>query len=61
MAMLTKQVWHLWQQPDSLCARVLKAKYFPNSSILGAKPKLGMSYSWRSILGGLEIVKKGMI
>jgi hypothetical protein len=60
-AMLAKQGWRLWQQPDSLCARVLKAKYYASSSVLEAKPKAGMSYSWRSILGGLEIVKKGMI
>lgn len=61
LAMLAKQGWRLWQQPNSLCARVLKAKYFANSSVLEAKPKSGMSYSWRSILRGLEIVKKGMI
>ena len=40
---------------------MLKAKYFPNSSVMDAKAKTGMSYSWRRILGGLELVKKGMI
>lgn len=60
MAMLAKQGWCLWQQLDSLCAKVLKAKYFANSSVLEAKPKAGMSYSWWSTLGGLEVVKKGM-
>ena len=46
LAMLAKQVWRLWQQPDSLCSRVLKAKYFPHTSVLEAKPKTGMSYTW---------------
>ena len=39
---------------------VLKAKYFSSSSILEAKPKFGMSYSWQSVLRGIELVKKGM-
>ena len=49
------------QNPDSLCACVLKAKYYANSSILEAKPKANMSYMWRSILRGIEVIKKGMI
>lgn len=55
LAMLSKQGWRLIQDPDSLCARILKAKYFPNSSCLEAVPKSGMSYSWRSILRGIEL------
>lgn len=61
LAMLAKQCWRIWDRPSSLCARILKAKYFPNTSILEAKPRHGMSYSWRSILRGLEILKLGMI
>jgi len=61
MAMLAKQGWRLLKEPESLCARVLKAKYHPNGSVLDAQPRRGMSYSWRSILLGLEVVKKGMI
>lgn len=60
MAMLAKQGWQLWQSPNSLCTHVLKAKYFSSSSILEAKPKFGMSYSWQSVLRGIELVKKGM-
>jgi len=44
-----------------MCARVLKAKYFANSSVIDAMPKSNMSYTWRSILRGLEVIKKGMI
>jgi len=59
LAMLAKQSWRLLKNPDSLCARVLKTKYFANSSVLDAMPKSNMSYTWRSILRGLEVIKKG--
>jgi hypothetical protein len=49
------------QHPDSLCAIVLKAKYFPESSILDAKPQFGMSYTWCNLLRGLEILKHGVV
>lgn len=53
LAMLAKQGWCLWRNKDSLCARVLKAKYYADTSVLDAKPKSGMSYSWRSVLRGI--------
>jgi hypothetical protein len=59
--MLAKQAWRMAIDPDSLCARVLKAKYFQNSSILDAKPVTGLSYSWRSILKGVGLMKEGVI
>jgi hypothetical protein len=59
--MLARQAWRMLINLDSLCAKVLKAKYFPDTSILDAILVRGMSYSWRSILKGLELVKKGMI
>lgn len=52
LAMLAKQGWRLLTCPESLCARVLKAKYFPHSDVLGAQAKDGISYVWRSILKG---------
>jgi hypothetical protein len=30
LAMLARQSWRLLKYPDSLCAKVLKAKYFPD-------------------------------
>jgi hypothetical protein len=49
------------QDPDSLCCKVLKALYFPNTSILEAKERPGISYTWRSILRGLDLLKNGLI
>uniref|UniRef100_A0A8I6XXP6 Uncharacterized protein n=1 Tax=Hordeum vulgare subsp. vulgare TaxID=112509 RepID=A0A8I6XXP6_HORVV len=34
IAMLSRQIWRLIQCPDSLCAKVLKARYFPMFSML---------------------------
>ena len=35
-ALLAKQIWHLRKNPDSLIARIIKAKYHPNDSVLKA-------------------------
>jgi hypothetical protein len=53
IAMLGKQGWRLVQNPNSLCAQVLRAKYYPNGNVLQAGAVDGMSYTWRSVLKGL--------
>ena len=60
-AMLAKQGWRLIQNLDSLCARILKANYYPNSDFLNAKCKDGCSYTWRSIMQWLKVLKDGVI
>lgn len=49
------------QNPTSLCARVLKTKYFPYCDVLHAKQKEGMSYTWRSIPKGIELLNEGVV
>ena len=39
LAMLAKQGWRLINDPESLCARVLRAKYYPNGDLLKADRK----------------------
>ena len=61
LALLAKQVWRLLSDSDLLCARVLRSKYYPNGKLLEAKLKKGASYTWQSILAGLECFKQGYI
>jgi hypothetical protein len=48
-------------EPESLCTRVLKAKYYPDGDLLKSEEKPGISYSRRSIVRGLKAIKQGMI
>ena len=61
IVMLARQAWRMLANPGSLCARVLKALYFPTSSLLEAVTKPGISYRWRSILKGVSLLKEGLI
>lgn len=60
-AMLAKQGWRLLTSPDSLCARVLKGKYYHDHEFMSAKNKRGSSHIWRAILHGREGLKLGLI
>jgi hypothetical protein len=61
LAMLAKQVWRLIDDPESLCAKVLRAKYFPDGHILEAGPKSGSSFTWQNIVAGIQTFKRGCI
>lgn len=41
LAMLAKQEWRLLKNPDSLCAQVLRVKYYPSGEVLNAVGNLG--------------------
>jgi hypothetical protein len=60
-ALLTKQGWRLVQNPKSLTARILKAKYYPNSSFIDASLGTRPSFAWRSILSAKDLLHQGMI
>jgi hypothetical protein len=59
-AMLGRQCWRLLTDQSSLCARVLKARYFPDCNFWEAPRPRSSSYTWRSILFGRELLKKGV-
>lgn len=60
LALLAKQAWRITTKPELLLSRILKARYFPNSSFfvadLGDRP----SQTWRSILLARPHLEAGM-
>lgn len=61
VALLARQSWRLIQYPNSLCARVLKSKYYPKGDLLNTVFSSDASPVWRGIEQGLELLKKGLI
>jgi hypothetical protein len=60
-ALLARKAWRLLTNPDSLCARVLKAKYYPNGRLEDTVFSGNASSTWTAIAYGLELLKKGLI
>jgi hypothetical protein len=60
-ALLARQAWRLLQFPDSLCSRLLKAKYFQQGELIDMIFPAGVSPTWRAIEYGLQLLKQGII
>jgi hypothetical protein len=60
-ALLARQAWRLLQFPNTLCARVLRAKYFPAGNLLDTAFIQNSSPSWQGVMHGLELLKEGAI
>lgn len=60
-ALLAKQGWCIIQNPESLVARLLKAKYYPNSDFLDSKIGSRSSFVWRSIYGAKVLLQQGLL
>ena len=61
LAMLAKQGWKLLHNPESIVARILKARYFPLGNFITAHVEANPSFTWRSIMEGLDLLLKGII
>ncbi|KAL6180425.1 hypothetical protein ACLB2K_047088 [Fragaria x ananassa] len=59
-ALLAKQGWRMICRPQSLLAQVLQVKYFPSTCFMQAEIRKKMSYSWRSMLKGQQLLTKGL-
>ena len=57
-AMLAKQYWKLIQNPNSLLARTLKSKFYPNCSLQEITTKPHHPWFWRSILNAGNVLLK---
>ena len=60
-ALIAKQGWRILQHPESLAGKVLKEKYFQNSSFLESNLERIPSYAWCNIWNGKSILMEGMI
>ena len=60
LTLLAKQGWRISQDMDSLAHRVLKAKYFPDSTFLEAQLGKNPSYTWRSLVAAIGVLKQGL-
>ena len=61
LALLAKKAWHLLNNPESLCATTLRAKYFRNGNLMNANLKKGSSFTWQSIMAGITTLKRDNI
>ncbi|XP_019155928.1 PREDICTED: uncharacterized protein LOC109152735 [Ipomoea nil] len=59
LALLGKHGWRLLTSPDSLVARIFKARYFPNTAFYEATLGGNPSYVWRSIMASQDLVRSG--
>ena len=60
LALLAKQGWRISQDIDSLAHQVLKDKYFPDSTFLEAQLGRNPSYTWRSLVAAIGVLKQGL-
>jgi hypothetical protein len=59
-ALLAKQSWRLMQNPHSVAAKVISAKYYHRGSFMSAKVGNKPSYAWQNISAGWELFQKGI-
>ncbi|OMO54692.1 reverse transcriptase [Corchorus capsularis] len=59
LSLLAKQCWRLVQNSDSLCFRLMKAKYFRGSNFMAARQGRNPSFLWRSLLAGRAVLAEG--
>jgi hypothetical protein len=61
-AMLSRQCWGLITElEDSLCAQVLKGRYFPGGYFLNFSTTRSCSFTWRSLMFGKDLLQQGII
>lgn len=59
--LFARQVWRILTIHDSLCAKLLKAIYFPVGDILNASLRTHPSQVWRSLLEGKDALSLGLV
>ncbi|KAA3489007.1 reverse transcriptase [Gossypium australe] len=61
ISLLAKQGWRIMNNTESLVAKVVKAKYFPDEQLLNSRLGNSSSYTWKSIWATKDVLRKGLI
>ena len=61
LALLARQAWRTFTDDTSLSARILKAVYFPDCSLLQAGLGSPPSQIWRAVLDGRDVLAHGLV
>ncbi|XP_028082975.1 uncharacterized protein LOC114284266 [Camellia sinensis] len=59
-ALFARQGWRLIEYPNSLCAKIIKGIYYPNSDFCHATRGVRLSWAWLSLLQGWNILNGGL-
>ncbi|XP_019159670.1 PREDICTED: uncharacterized protein LOC109156271 [Ipomoea nil] len=59
LALLGKQAWRLVTRPNSMVARVYKARYYPNCTYDEAVAGSNSSFIWRGLLEVQRVIRDG--
>jgi hypothetical protein len=59
MAMVAKHTWHILQNPETLVAKLIKARYFPRSTLFETPLGYSPSFAWRSIWKARQVLLLG--
>lgn len=59
IAMLARQAWRIINNANPLVTSMLRARYFPHSSVLDAKLGTNPSYVWGSLLETQAVIRQG--
>ncbi|KAA3490640.1 reverse transcriptase [Gossypium australe] len=60
VALLAKQGWRILMMPNSLVAKFLKAKYFPNTDFLNSRLGNNCSFTWKNIWAAKGVLSDGL-
>ena len=60
-ALLAKQAWRILTVPNSLYARVLKARHFPRFDFMEASFPKSASATWKGIIRGCHLLHEGLM
>lgn len=59
-AMLAKVGWKIMTEQDALWVKVVKGKSLSNSNFLECRANAQSSYTWRSVIKGQDVLKRGL-